>query len=264
MKPGIYYDLPAEEYHAQPGASYSRLKQLARSPAHLKAYMDAPNEITTARTIGTVVHQLVLEPDRPHWWAVKPEGMSFATKEGKAWRAQQQATVFLSEDDWTRCRRMADNILNHPEAAPLLVGQSEVSVFGTCEQFDLPVKCRIDKVEELALLVDIKTYDDAREHAFRQQVMSMKYYLQAAWYLDLWNAFSPDKKTGFVNIVVEDKAPHNVMVWPMAKRAIEKGREEYNRLLPIYAQCLRSGEWPGYDNTLKELDLPAYCYKDEE
>ena len=70
VKPGIYSQIPNEQYHGGAGVSVSMLKVLhEKTPAHLKAQRDAANDnnddkISTALMIGTAFHALVLEPEQ--------------------------------------------------------------------------------------------------------------------------------------------------------------------------------------------------------
>ena len=64
MKPGIYPDLPNEEYHRCDGVSNSMLSDMARSPAHFQAARRRQREETPAMAIGTAIHCAVLEPER--------------------------------------------------------------------------------------------------------------------------------------------------------------------------------------------------------
>ena len=75
---GVFYDMPASRYHMAQGVSNSMLKHLARSPAHLQAYLDQPEEQTPAMLFGQIVHQLLLEPDKPWTWAVRPFGLTYS------------------------------------------------------------------------------------------------------------------------------------------------------------------------------------------
>ena len=79
----VLYDLPAERYHRAPGVSNSMLKHLARSPAHLQEYLQHPTEQTRDMLMGSVVHQLLLEPDKPWDWAVRPPGLDGRSKEAR-------------------------------------------------------------------------------------------------------------------------------------------------------------------------------------
>lgn len=68
MKPGIYYDMPAAEYHAAPGLSHSGMKHLAVSPLrywHLKLNPIPPEESPSAYLdFGSALHCAVLEPEQ--------------------------------------------------------------------------------------------------------------------------------------------------------------------------------------------------------
>ena len=65
MKPGIYFDISNEDYHAGDGVSKSQLDMVAMSPALLKWQKSAPvdTEKLKALDMGTALHCLLLEPD---------------------------------------------------------------------------------------------------------------------------------------------------------------------------------------------------------
>jgi hypothetical protein len=67
IKSGIYYDMPAEEYHAAPGLSQSGMKHLAISPLRywhkcLNPQRE-PEEETVAQRVGSALHCAALESD---------------------------------------------------------------------------------------------------------------------------------------------------------------------------------------------------------
>lgn len=64
--PGVYYDVPHGEYLAWDAASNSRLGLLVppSTPAHLKAYLDAPPKDKKVWKEGRILHACILEPDR--------------------------------------------------------------------------------------------------------------------------------------------------------------------------------------------------------
>ena len=59
---GVYYDMPASRYHAAQGVSNSMLKHLARSPGHLQAYLEQPEEQTPAMLFAKVSRILFITP----------------------------------------------------------------------------------------------------------------------------------------------------------------------------------------------------------
>lgn len=64
MKPGIYEDLPAEEYHASDAVSRSGLTQIERSIDHYREYVANGIGDSKALRTGTAIHTAILEPER--------------------------------------------------------------------------------------------------------------------------------------------------------------------------------------------------------
>lgn len=64
IAPGIYAGISNADYHGGLGISKSGLDLIRKSPMHYKAAQDVgPRESTAAQQLGTMVHDLVLEPD---------------------------------------------------------------------------------------------------------------------------------------------------------------------------------------------------------
>ncbi len=266
---GIYLDLPAEQYHKAPGVSNSMLKRLDRSPAHLQAYLEQPQEQTPAMLFGSVAHQLLLEPERPWSWAVRPPGLDGRSKEGKEWKAKVGDRPVLDHEEWLNVEGAVASVRSHPTARLALgTGRSEVSVFRKFTLGDTVLRrARIDFVNDGDALVDIKTTEDARPEAFARTIFNMRYHVQAAYYLDIWNDSLPEgqcPKSSFVFIAVEKTAPFAVAVYDLSREAINAGRQEYIRLLQLYMECERTGIWPAYNPNIQEITLPAYARKRSE
>lgn len=63
LKPGIYAGIPNAEYHSGRGVSKSGLDLVRKSPLHYKSAVEAgPREPTPDMRIGTMAHDLILEP----------------------------------------------------------------------------------------------------------------------------------------------------------------------------------------------------------
>jgi hypothetical protein len=266
---GIIHGLPAERYHAAPGVSNSMLKHLARSPAHLQASLEQPPAQTPAMLFGQIVHQLVLEPNRPWFWAVRPPGLDGRSKEGKEWKARVGDKPVLDHAEWLKAEGVVASVRSHPTARLALgSGKSEVSVF---KNFTLGRtvlrRARIDFVNDGNALVDIKTTDDARPEAFARTLFNLRYHVQAAYYLDIWNdslTAGEKPKESFVFIAVEKEPPFAVAVYDLSREAINAGRAEYIRLLQLYMECEAQGEWPAYNPDVQEIGLPAWAQRKTE
>ena len=77
-----------ETYHARPELSNSMMTKLLKSPAHLKFYLDHPEqrEPTPAMILGTQVHTALLEPGEWTQYARGVEG----DRRTKAVKAEHQ------------------------------------------------------------------------------------------------------------------------------------------------------------------------------
>jgi exodeoxyribonuclease VIII len=275
MAEGIYSDLPADAYHASEGVSHSMLKAMRPTPAHLPAYLAEKREPTPAMTLGTLTHCKVLEPDKPlPRLAIKPGNMTFVTKEGKAWRAEQRAAkrLIVTQAEHASLEGMTRTIAQD-ETCQQILGQgckTELSVFRNFSLGGTVLrKARMDIVPPGNALADIKTTIDASPEAFAKALLpvecgGMGYATQAAYYLDIWNDScerQSDMKECFIFIVVEKEAPYLVAVYNVEPRAIAVGRRSNIEALQTYIACSTNGEWPGYPKGIQNLDLPASYYK---
>lgn len=63
LQEGIYFNLPAEHYHALPYFSRSLAKKVHFSGKEAEFYLQNPIEETPAMSLGTAIHSMFLEPE---------------------------------------------------------------------------------------------------------------------------------------------------------------------------------------------------------
>jgi hypothetical protein len=266
---GIFYGLPAATYHAATGVSHSMLKHLHPTPAHLQAYLSEEHEPTPAQIFGTLVHQRVLEPERPlPQLAVKTKAIDFKTNAGKAWRAEQQSAgrIIVTETELENIEGCVSAIARHPSCQKIFAeGRSEVSFFKRFNYGGTVLrKARLDWLPTGNALVDIKTTQDASAESFGREILNHRYYSQAAYYLDIVNdSLAQPEKECFLFIAVEKTPPHGVAIYNLNPRAIGKGRARNLDDLTAYMSCVENNYWPGYGDEIRPLDLPEFAYKGE-
>lgn len=257
--------MPFADYLKAPAVSNSALKLLRKSPAHLAAGRDPNEKDRPSLRRGSLLHTLTLEPqlmaDR---YRVKPDGMSFATKEGKAWRDETPAGVdIVTQDEARAANRQAKHLREVPEIGALLgAGQAEVSFFWHDEQTGLLCKGRADWVHRTGsgvILLDLKTSEDASPDGFPKACARYGYHMQAAWYADGWTAATGEPVLGFVFGAVESGWPHVAAAYMLDDESTTKGRAEARRLLNRYAECQEADEWPGYQTAIQSITLPAWA-----
>lgn len=276
-QPGVY-DMPAEEYHADPVPGGSLSSSEARRllppscPALFRHYKDHPEdrETTKALDFGSAAHALVLG-DGPA--IVEIDADSYRTNAAKEQRdaAHAAGKIPLLPHEVTEVRAMEKALRNHPLAAALLAaGQPERSLFWPDAETGVRRRARLDWHREESrsrrvIVPDYKTAASAEPRAFGRAVHTHGYHCQAAWYLDAVQGLGlagPD--AAFVFIVQEKTAPYVVTVCELDADALELGRALNRRAIEIYQRCMEAGQWPGYALDVVRISLPPWAANDLE
>jgi PDDEXK-like domain of unknown function (DUF3799) len=272
MRPGLYAGLTNEEYHGGAGISKSGLDLIARSPLHYwQRYINPerePVEPTAAMKLGTAIHTAVLEPGefkRRHH--VAPQ-VDRRTKDGKAaWEAalaeaEEAGADLISASDYDTCMRISEQVNSHPTARKLFgtVGQAETSIYWIDRETGVLCKCRPDWLA-MPMIVDLKSTDDASAQGFQRSAWNYRYWVQAAWYMDGIEQATGQRPDAFVFAAFEKTAPHACAFYFAEQAMLDMGRAEYRKLLRIYADCMETGRWPGYDTTVQPLGIPLWAAK---
>ena len=268
---GFFLDIPDAVYRKAPGVSQSLLKPLAISPAHFRHACDHPAKPTAPLIFGRIGHQILLTPKAERFWATKPKDFDGRTAEGRNWAKHHPGKVWV---DWATMENIlgaVEAVASHPHINGILkFHKREVSVFAPFKVGKAKVKRkgRIDLVPGGTSLCDVKFVEDAREHVFSKQLFDLKWYLQAAYYLDLWNEVSgQDAKMKFVFFAVEKSPPYAVQIYVLDNAALIRGRTEYQDLLKLYVECRSKDEWPiysafsPYSEAPKTIGLPKWVNK---
>ena len=267
MNTGIL-SLPDAQYRAAEGISKSALDFIAppRTPSHYKAYIDGllRVETTPAMRLGSMIHRAILEPETVSGaWVVKPEGMKFTTKEGKEWQAAQTLPIITSQEADT-ITGMRESVWAHPAVKRVLANaRTEVSLFASGEDGVLR-KARIDALPEGGnVIVDIKSCLSADPDLMAKSVVSYRYDVQAAYYLDICRLLGIDKSE-FLFICVEKQPPFAVAVYALDQDAIAWGRKQYQRDLAAIRHCEAEDHWPSFTQDITTLALPAWAQQQAE
>ena len=251
-----------EEYEELPGMNWSRLKLMDVSPLHF--HRTPPREESIFLRKGLAVHTLVLEPDEfDEEYMVWP-----GQRRGKMWlefkEDYEDDYCILTEAEADEARAIANAVLAHDDAMSLLSrGKSEQPLLWTDAETGIKCKGRTDYYRDR--LVDLKTSAFVEVERYSKQCARLLYHCQLAFYKDglVANGASPDMVPAMV--VVESSAPYDVVVYDIPDHVINLGRDLYRRLLGRYAECMKSGVWPGVANGQRlELILPEWLYTNNE
>ena len=254
---GVWHNLPEKTYREAPGENISTAKYALKSAAHYLAKKNEKQESTAAQILGTCIHTATLQPELlDSTCVVRPEGMTFQTKEGKAWRDSQTAMI-LTAEDYTTVQECAKSIRAHKSAAAILKGAKvEVAVFAIHEETGLLRKARLDIVATDAnnntTVADIKTCDDASPEGFALAIGKWDYVSQASYYTDIIGA------SFFCFIAVEKTPPYACAVYCVDADSIQIGRDRNNECLRKIAQAYKNGSFPAYSDGIEMISAPRW------
>ncbi len=267
--PGVY-DIENHDYHEADGLSRSGLILFNKSPLHYwneykkETAQETDNGDTPALILGNAVHSYILEPDKFNERFFVAEKVDRRTTVGKekwqAMQAQLNGRDILTEESFQQVQNMGKSFLSNSIASRFLEGaQIEKSIFWKDSKTNVLCKCRPD-IWLPNILCDLKTTEDASPRAFQRDMIKYGYHIQAAMIQDGIHHIKSSKIETFVFICIEKSDPYAIGIYELDKEAIERGREEYKKILEDYMpyQYEEVKIWPGYKPAV--ISLPAYYY----
>lgn len=184
------------------------------------------------------------------------------------WQRNNSERKVLSQEAFEQIFAMRDAVMNHPAAFAILHHVKDI-------------------------IGDLKTTEDASPEGFAKSIANWRYDVQHAYYIDgtrlaleqgkcnppqegkaELSVYWTDPVTGvlcrcrpdfwrgypkhFAFIAVEKKPPYAVGVYVLDSEGVEIGRAQYQHDLRVYAECVRSGEWPGYGDKIQTISIPGW------
>lgn len=257
---GLHENVPEDAYHASSAVSSSRLKAFLEAPA--KAI--APGKDTATLRFGSLIHNAILTPHLLEEMYCVTE-LERINKRDKAYKAEQERAgdrELVKKADWEEALRIRDAVHAQPTCRDMLapVGLlTEVSI-----GFDDPVtglRCRVRADgwrTDWRAVIDLKSTTDASPDGFARSVANFNYHIQRAHYcagLGLV-AYEPQ---GFFFLAVEKEPPYLIGIYELDLEAQRVGEDLRRRALDGWAECVRTGVWPGYDPNPVALSLPGWA-----
>lgn len=254
----IEMKLTADEYNAlrfvdgKP-AFTSTLANALRRMAPAKAIHQAQNPRTSkAFDMGTLVHSLVLEPEKRDYVVVEAD--SWRTKAAKeaADEARAQGLLPILEHELAEAQNIANAVFAHKEASKLLDRTArEMSLVDSSGP--APRLARLDAWKP-GHIIDLKTTaGSAKPSDFVRTGAQYGYHIQAAHYTAMAEEFTGERQD-FSWIVVEKEAPHLVSVVHAEELALRVGSVALASARVEWAKACETGIWAGYD----EPETPAF------
>jgi hypothetical protein len=280
-RPGVY-DIPIDDYHAQPcvgpSISASGLRTiLLDSPAHYWAESslnpNAEKADTYALRFGRAAHAFALgEPEFAKLFVISPYD-EFRSNEAKDWRKAQTRAV-LKAKELDEIAAMAASLRAQPSVAGAFQGGGKVeqSLIWQDEETGIWLKARPDWLPDdpaFYFAQEYKTAQSAEPGKASRQAFDLGYDMQAALALDGIRATMGVEPLGIAHVVQEKTAPYAASLLMFDKPQIEFGRKRYRAALGRFSECLinhldgnpEAIAWPGYAQEPTYFQTPYWVAK---
>jgi exodeoxyribonuclease VIII len=261
---GFIDDMSDVEYHARPELSSTGARRILDSPARFQ-WEQTHRVESVAFDVGHAAHAKILGkgprvipiPDEH----LTPSGNVSTKAATGLWLEEQRAAglVPISPADARRVDAMAEAVLRHRGARALLEqpdARAEVSAFATDPETGVQCRARFDLLASIT--TDLKTTrGSASAIGFGRDAAQHGYPIQEAHYLDVaeWiTGVRPPMRF----IVVEKAAPHLPAVHELDEVTRLVARDLAAKARRTYAECMATGQWPGYGNDALTPYIPAW------
>ena len=198
----------SDAYHEDTSViSHSAKERFRESPRVYEAeyvLKTSERKVTEAMLFGQAVHCAVLEPD------VFAAGYCVAplcdrrTNAGKAtWSefvAGSNGKAVLDAESWAMVERCRKAVMAHTQARAAIEAEGvvEKSIYWTCPETELRLKCRPDKRTRSAIL-DLKAMERATPDSFQRACINFGYARQQDFYTDgVWKVTGEQLPFAFI------------------------------------------------------------------
>jgi len=240
-EPGIYLDIPEDQYHLWNAVSKSDLVSHVRPMGKIGRNM----------LIGSVLHSMILEgaiaTSERYFTAREYNLRKNSEKEAMADDEKQSGKIAIRPSEKQKLADMYHAVIQNEHAMAIISGegQNEVSITGhllTSDKKDAPLfdtlSCgRLDMIRQ-DCIADLKTTACLDVSDFKNSCAKFTYNVQSAYYADLHAQVTGESYRSFIHICVStrrhpDTDEHEVWVEPMGWDAIAYGRQHYRDLLTL-------------------------------
>ena len=262
-KPGIYLNMPNEDYHAGPGISKSGLWTIqTQSPAH---YKFAVREEKSYFDFGDACHKAILEPNEFEAKVVRgPDD-----RRGNKWKDQLEACslddkLLLTAGDYDAVLAIRDVIHGDSWLNSIITGGKpmiEASGYAIDAETGELRRVRPDLYrEDIEIILDVKSSQSAHPDAFARSVINYGYHAQEAFYSDTWRDIGKPV-SGFAFLAFEKKPPYAFAIYELPPSIVDEGRALMRQALDTYHTCRKNNSWPSYGEGVQELEFKRWAYR---
>lgn len=249
-----------DEYLGQKSyISASDIKNFLISPQYwyYKLHDGLPKDDSRHFTIGTALHELILEPAFfKENYLVTPK-FDMRTTAGKTAYADFQmisrGKTLLNIEEYEMLIKMGESASRNETFTNLIVDSyRELSCYTTDEKTGLAIRMRPDSFAKgKSTITDIKTCQSSSYKSFKSDVYKYGYSITAAFYCDFLN------RENYVFCAIEKQPPYQTALYILDDEMIDYGRKQYRMALDLMKWSLDNDYWCSYN----EFEILKECYE---
>ena len=245
----------------------SGIKEVLKSPAHYKLFLDRDVSISTdAMKFGNLVHTTVLEPEKLDKFEISVHGGSQEGKE-QIEREKQGLITRVSESAIQKAGEIRDAIKDkaatwlEPKGSVEHTIQWEHDTLGACKgKIDKYIAARSNADKHI--IFDLKTCEKAYGDNPQLSAYNYKYYIQAYWYITgLAKVLNvPLSRIEFIFFFVEKSKPYasRIFVSNIGDAFVKYGKEEVFKAEGKIIKCRSEKNYPDYGDERNKMTLPYW------
>lgn len=285
--PGVHRHVQFGDYLKWEAANWSTLKHFQRSCLHGRYNMLRPPVANASQVIGGALDVAVFEGPEAYerLYATMPQfpghPNSNVHKEAKAaWLKSHEGAIELTPTEGQKVKEMLAALQANKRAWALLTegrGQSQLSILWDDAETGIRCKGRVDRLsivpkaalsddagpgDKVLVLTDLKSSRAPGPREFERECLRFSYHGQLASYRAGLQVFDPADMAVCI-VAIENQPPYDVVVHRFSEEFLDHGWRMWRRLLTQYAECVKSGRWPGMCGDVNLLLLPPWGREDE-
>lgn len=262
--PGVYRDVPNDIYHSWPAIGSTTLKHvIVNSPAHARASKAGNQELKRAFEIGDACDAAVLTPDLfAKNYAIGPDVKLNTTAGKQTWDEFARGNPgkkLIRGADAPIIEGVRNAVWSHPLARKILEAatDAQLTVIWEDHATGLMCKARPDIFCAAGIFADLKTTRSAKPKAFARQACELEYPVQLAHYREGINEAGLGVTENYL-IAVEKAEPFPLVVFQPTGECAETAIDKWHRAMQTVKRCMDSGVWPGYSESVEEIDYSRW------
>jgi hypothetical protein len=262
----LIQDMPEQAYHDETGLGEGLF--ITRSMINCYAdtkrgfrlrYVDKHPQAQFAGNKGTSFGSIVdalLAGTFDSTYAVRPEGVDWRTKEGKAILAElkESGLEIVTHEDHSRALLCLDGLNEHGLGRDILASASGQGwVIRWEDENGLPLQVRLDALVQGVALVDYKTTSKPFDQ-FIQSAEAFGYATQAIMYADAWEKLTGENRK-MLFAIMRSSFPFDADVQWLPQMMLDYHRKRYDAA----REGIAAGDFSDNRNEATEAVIPAWA-----